>query len=50
MARDLYHHNVKEALEKEGWKITHDPFPMTVEKIDYEIDLGAELIAAEKEG
>ena len=51
MARDLYHNNVRIALEKDGWKITHDPYKMSVDQIDYEIDLGAEaLIAAEKHG
>ena len=25
MARDLFHENVREALLKEGWNITHDP-------------------------
>jgi hypothetical protein len=50
MARDIYHTNVREALEKDGWKITHDPYPVRIEEVDYEIDFGAEpLIAAEKE-
>ncbi|AQG79098.1 XisH family protein [Spirosoma montaniterrae] len=49
MARDLYHNNVRKALEKDGWSITHDPYSMRVEEVGYEIDLGAEmLIAAEK--
>jgi len=49
MARDFYHEHVKVALKKEGWEITHDPFPLNIGKIGYEIDLGAEqLIAAEK--
>jgi len=51
MARDLYHKNVRIALEKDGWKITHDPYKMSVDQVDYEIDLGAEeLIGAEKGG
>lgn len=51
MARDLVHHIVREALEKDGWKITHDPFPIRVGGFDMEIDLGAEeLVAAEKGG
>lgn len=50
MARDLYHNNVREALEKDGWIITHDPYPIKVEDIGYEIDFGAEpLIGAHKE-
>lgn len=51
MAKDIYHSVVKEALEKDGWTITQDPFLLTDKpmKIDYEIDLGAEkLLAAEK--
>ncbi|MCU0348326.1 MAG: XisH family protein [Saprospiraceae bacterium] len=51
MARDLVHHIVREALEKDGWKITHDPYPIRVGGFDMEIDLGAEeLVAAEKGG
>jgi hypothetical protein len=50
MARDVYHNNVRQALEKDGWRITHDPYPVSVEEVDYEIDFAAEpLIAAEKE-
>lgn len=50
MAKDFYHKNVREALEKDGWCITHDPYPIKVEDIGYEIDFAAEpLIAAEKE-
>lgn len=50
MAKDLYHDNVRLALEKDGWRITHDPYPVKVEDVGYEIDFGAEpLIAAEKE-
>lgn len=26
MAKDKIHYLVKEALEKGGWKITHDPY------------------------
>ncbi|MBF0200941.1 MAG: XisH family protein [Desulfamplus sp.] len=48
-AKDVYHEHVKQALIKDGWIITHDPF-----KIEYGTkllyaDLGAEQIfAAEK--
>jgi hypothetical protein len=48
-AKDLFHCAVKHALEKEGWLITHDPFPLTIDDINMAVDLGAEkLIAAEK--
>jgi hypothetical protein len=50
MARDLYHKNVRQALEKDGWLITHDPYPIKIDYVGYEIDLAAEpLIAAEKD-
>jgi hypothetical protein len=51
MARDMFHQAAREALEKEGWKITHDPYPLVLKKdvAEYEIDLGAEkLLGAEK--
>lgn len=50
MARDKYHDNVKEALEKEGWKITDDPYFLMIGRRRGFIDLGAEkkLIAAER--
>ncbi len=49
MAKDFYHEVVREALESDGWRITHDPFPLNFGNIGYEVDLGAErLIAAEK--
>ena len=49
-ARDIYHNTVKIALEKDGWTITHDPFPLQIGKKRLSADLGAErLISAEKE-
>lgn len=49
MGRDKYHFDVKEALEKDGWTITHDPFYLKFGRQEFYIDLGAErLIAAEK--
>lgn len=51
MARDFYHFQAKNALIKEGWNITADPFQISVEDVDFEIDLAAEpLIAADKNG
>lgn len=48
-ARDIYHDTVKFALQKDGWTITHDPFPLQIGKKRLSIDLGAErLISAEK--
>lgn len=49
MAKDIYHNLVKEALEADGWKITHDPYYLEKDT-KWEIDLGAEkLIGATKE-
>ncbi len=48
-AHDLYHDAVKNALIKDGWTITHDPFRMELGRRDMYVDLGAErLLAAEK--
>lgn len=50
MAKDFYHDNVRKALEKDGWRITHDPYPVKVDDVSYEIDFGADiLLAAEKQ-
>lgn len=50
-ARDIYHRAVKNALIKEGWKITHDPLRLEWGGKDMYVDLGAEkLLAAEKNG
>jgi hypothetical protein len=51
MAKDLYHNDVRIALEKEGWIITHDPYRIVTEDTTFNVDLGAEtLIGAEKQG
>lgn len=48
-AKDIYHETVKLALQKDGWTITHDPFPLQIGKKRLSADLGAErLISAEK--
>ena len=50
MARDLFHQVVKDALIKDGWNITHDPFPVDYGDVQMQIDLGAErLLAASKD-
>jgi hypothetical protein len=49
-ARDLVHHTVKLALQKDGWTITHDPLSIDLNDRQLQIDLGAErLIAAQKQ-
>jgi hypothetical protein len=49
-AKDRFHDVVKIALQKEAWRITHDPLTIRIEGIaDMYIDLGAQkLIAAER--
>ena len=51
MAKDIYHQHVKEALIKDGWVITHDPYYLDINNPSpLEIDLGAEkLISAERD-
>lgn len=50
-ARDKYHDAVRNALIKDGWTITHDPFHLEYGGDNMYVDLGAEkLVAAEKEG
>ncbi|NJN67565.1 MAG: fatty-acid synthase [Chloroflexaceae bacterium] len=49
-ARDLYHREVKHALIKDGWSITHDPYTLSFGQKDVFVDLGAEqMLAAEKD-
>jgi XisH protein len=49
MARDKFHSEVRLALEKEGWIITHDPYKIMIGRRRGYIDLGAEIIGAEKD-
>ncbi|MEO1395548.1 MAG: XisH family protein [Cyanobacteria bacterium J06634_5] len=49
-AKDLFHDNVKNALIKDGWTITHDPLVIRMSKKRLYVDLGAErVIAAERD-
>jgi hypothetical protein len=49
-AKDLFHDNVRNALEKDGWTITADPYTLSWGKASLFVDLAAErFIAAEKE-
>ncbi len=51
MARDKFHYEFRQALEREGWTVTDDPLTFKVVTIMVQIDLGAEkLIAAELAG
>ncbi|NES21535.1 MAG: fatty-acid synthase [Symploca sp. SIO3E6] len=49
-ALDIYHDAVKNALVKDGWTISHDPFHLRWGKKDMYVDLGAwQLLTAERE-
>lgn len=50
-AKDVFHNNVKSALQKEGWQISHDPLYINFGGVEMYIDLGAQrLIGAQKDG
>lgn len=50
-AKDIYHDCVRRALEKDAWKVTHDPLYLKWGRKEMYIDLGAEkLLSAEREG
>lgn len=49
-AKDIYHDTVRNALIKDGWMITHDPFRLRWGNDFLYVDLGAEqLLTAKKE-
>jgi hypothetical protein len=37
---DIYHDTMKRDLEKGGWKITHDPFPLEIGEKTLSADIG----------
>jgi hypothetical protein len=49
-ARDIYHGTVKNALIKDGWTITHDPYTLSFGQRNVFVDLGAEQILAAEKG
>ncbi|MGD1714136.1 XisH family protein [Dapis sp. BLCC M172] len=50
-ARDTYHQAVKNALIKDGWTITFDPYPIKYEEVKLFADLaGEKTISATREG
>jgi hypothetical protein len=51
MAKDVFHQQVKNALIKDRWNITHDPLTIRIsEAVKLQIDLAAETtIAAERD-
>jgi len=42
-AKDKIHDAIKNAVIKDGWKITHDPYAIRYEEVTAYADLGAEL-------
>lgn len=49
-ARDALRDEVRRALERDGWTITHDPLRLSVRRRKLYIDLGAERILAAERG
>ncbi|MEG4961568.1 MULTISPECIES: XisH family protein [unclassified Microcoleus] len=50
-AKDIYHNEVKNALLKDGWTITADPYFIKYEDAELSADLAAEKpIAAQRQG
>lgn len=49
-AKDVYHHQVKNALIKAGWRITHDTYQIKFREIKLYADLAAKaMFAAEQD-
>jgi len=49
-AKDIYHDSCKQALIKDRWHISHDPYNLKIGRKDLFIDLaGEKLITAEKD-
>ena len=49
-AKDIYHDNIKNALIKDSWTITHDPYVIQWGRKDLFIDLGAKKLIAASQG
>lgn len=49
-ARDIIHMAVKNALVKDGWTITHDPYTIHFDERDFFVDLAAERVIAAERG
>ena len=48
-AKDLYHEAVKNALIKDGWTITADPYPIEYEDAELYPDLAIEKFISEEQ-
>ncbi|MGI2906926.1 element excision factor XisH family protein [Tolypothrix sp. VBCCA 56010] len=47
MVKDIFHQQVKTALIKDGWIVTHDPLTIRIsEAVKLQIDLAAESAIA----
>jgi hypothetical protein len=49
-AKDIYHNTFRNAIIKDGWTITHDPYILTFGQKDVFIDIGAEQVVAAEKG
>lgn len=50
MAKDIIHDAIKNALIKDGWTITADPFQLNFEEVSLAVDLAAEkLLEAQRD-
>ena len=49
-AKDIYHDQIKNALIKDDWTITHDPYVVQYGRRDLFIDLGAKKLIAATQG
>lgn len=50
MRKDVFHFEVRTALEKDGWHITADPLDLTIGEVELFADLGAERLIAAMRG
>ena len=50
MAKDILHEVVRQVLELDGWKITHDPLELREYDPEWAVDFGAEKIIAAERG
>ena len=48
-AKDIYHEAVKNALIKDGWTITADPYPLEYEDVELYPDLAIEKFSAKEQ-
>ncbi|CAD0224160.1 FdxN element excision controlling factor XisH-like protein [Planktothrix agardhii] len=47
--KDIYHDAVKNALIKDGWTITADPYPLEYEDVELYPDLAVEKVISEEQ-